>query len=159
MSQCLSELFCVLRYCNLDCNEMDNLINWGMKTGEPSVIRHCLGMMLSFVESNPARVSPLLQAALSDSTVASAISSDALSSVCYVRLCWRLYESNKDVSYLKVLCSLAQQPIEASSLLAMEFLCSLSFNELNAFNLNGDAGNGGKLPNPLVMHRTHSVYC
>ena len=144
MSQCLSELFCVLRYCDLDCSEMDSLINWGMTTSDPSVIRHCLGMMLSFADKNPARVAPMFQTAMQNADVSASIMSDSLSAATYVRLCWCLYQSNKDNAFLKTLCSIAQQPSEASSLLAMEFLSNLSFEELNAFNLSGDAGNGGR---------------
>ena len=143
MSQCLAELFSVLRYCSLEGSEMDSLIEWGMKTCNPSVIRNCLGMMLTYVNDSPDRMAALLQSALNDSEIASAISSDALSCVCYIRLCWSLYTTKKEMSYVKVLCSLAQQEVEASSMLAMEFLSTLPYAELVKLNKDGEAGNGG----------------
>ena len=48
MASCLPELFCVLRYCELDCEEMNALIQWGMTTADPAVIRHCLGIAFFF---------------------------------------------------------------------------------------------------------------
>ena len=144
MSVCLAELFSILRYCELEGNEVDSLIEWGMKTCDPSVIRNCLGMMLSSVNTSPDRMSTLLQTVMNDGEVASVVSSDALSCVCYIRLCWSLYEMKKEVSYLKVLCSLAQQEVEASSMQAMEFLSTLPYVELVKLNKDGEAGNGGK---------------
>ena len=130
---------------------MDDLIQWGMSTADPSVIRQCLGMMLSFVEETPGRVTPLLHAALTDSNITDAITSDPLSSSCYVRLCWCLYNVNDDPDYLKVLCSTAQQDTEASSLLAMELLCQLPYSILNSLQVNGESGNGGKRDRGLFM--------
>ena len=61
MQSCLPELFCILRYCNLDCTEMDSLIQWGLTTGDPAVLRHCLGMILSLSEKSPERAAALLK--------------------------------------------------------------------------------------------------
>ena len=52
-------------------------------------------------------------------------------------------EATKNNEYLKVVCSYAQQSTEASSLLAMELLCSLPYSFLSTCNQNGDPGNGG----------------
>ena len=135
---------------------MNALIQWGMTTADPAVIRHCLGMMLSIAEDSPDRVIPLLQTALSDPTINNAILADALSSSTYVRLCWCLYESTKNNDYLKVVCSYAQQSTEAASLLAMELLCSLPYSTLSALNQAGDAGNGGSFLIPFLTYRITS---
>ena len=66
MQSCLPELFCILRYCNLDCTEMDSLIQWGLTTGDPAVLRHCLGMILSLSEKSPERAAALLKPCLAD---------------------------------------------------------------------------------------------
>lgn len=145
MSRCLAELFCVIRFSELDCEELDSIIEWGMTTHDPAVLRHCLGMLLSMAPDAPDRAAKLLQSVLTDSSVTAAISQDSLASVCYVKLCWALYKVRKDAAYLKVLCAVAQETAEAPSLLAMELLCQLPYDVLSAMGRDGASGNGGDI--------------
>ena len=140
MQSCLPELFCVLRYCNLDCSEMDALIQWGLTTGDPAVLRHCLGMLLSLSEKAPERVATLLKPCLSDPSV---IESDSLASVCLLRLCFALYATSKEPQYLQTLCRFASSGMESSSLQAMELLSQLPYDVLARLNVAGGAGDGG----------------
>lgn len=143
MSRCLAELFCVIRFSELECEELDSVIEWGMATQDPAVLRHCLGMLLSMAPDASDRAAKLLQSVLTDTTITSAISQDSLASVCYVKLCWALYRVRKDAAYLKVLCTVAQAPAEAPSLLAMELLCQLPYDVLSEMGRDGGRGKGG----------------
>ena len=145
MQNCLPELFCVLRYCNLDCTELDALIQWGFETSDPAVFRHCLGMLLSWAEDTPQRVATLVQPCLDHESIASVVEADNLASICYIRICSVLYEATKESKYLAVLCQYAQHPADSSSLLAMELLYQLPYDVLQNLNVNGAAGSGGKL--------------
>lgn len=142
MSNCLSEVFCILRCSELDCSEIDTLIQWGMSTQDASVIRQCLGMMLSMVSESSQRVVALFKSAL-DPAVREIIMSDSLSSVSFVRLCWSLYQATNANEYLKSLCSLTQESGEACSLQAMECVCQIPYSILATLNTNGDQGDGG----------------
>ena len=140
MQSCLPELFCILRYCNLDCTEMDSLIQWGLTTGDPAVLRHCLGMILSLSEKSPERAAALLKPCLADP---SAIENDSLASVCLLRLCFALYTTSKDPQYLQTLCRFTSGSAESSSLQAMELLSQLPYDVLSHLNAAGAAGDGG----------------
>ena len=141
MQRCLAELFCVLRYCNLDCTEVDALIQWGFTTGDQAVFRHCLGMLLSLAEDAPQRVATLVQPCFDQASV---VESDNLASICYIRICFILYEATKDSKYLTVLCKYVQSDSDCSSLLAMELLSQLPYDVLQGLNVNGGAGSGGR---------------
>lgn len=143
MSHCLAELFCIIRFCELDCEELDAIIQWGVTTSDPAVLRHCLGMLLAIAPEAPERAARLLHDTITNASTAAVISQDTLASVCYVKLCWALYKAKKDAAYLRVLCRCAQEPAEAPSLLAMELLCQLPFETLSAMNGEGASGNGG----------------
>ncbi|OAO12758.1 hypothetical protein AV274_5546, partial [Blastocystis sp. ATCC 50177/Nand II] len=104
MSHCLAELFCIIRFCELDCEELDAIIQWGVTTSDPAVLRHCLGMLLAIAPEAPERAARLLHDTITNASTAAVISQDTLASVCYVKLCWALYKAKKDAAYLRVLC-------------------------------------------------------
>ena len=131
LSSCLPELFCILHYSSLDCTELDEIITWGLSSQDVGVLRHCLGMLLSLFEVNPARAQTLLSSMLSDQALATLISEDEIASVCSIRCCWALYQATKSDAVLKYLAAMACQGVVASRMLAMELLSLLPYEVLS----------------------------
>jgi hypothetical protein len=159
MSFCLPEFFSILRFCNLTDLEFDSIIEWGLTTNNVAAFRHCLGLLLNMSETFPDRVATLFRPIMTNTEAISTITQDSLASSCYLRVCWALYLKKQDSSYLKLICTAATQAEEASSLLAMELLCGLPFDQLNALNAAGDSGNGGRFLLGILTCRTDSNDC
>ena len=88
MSHCLAELFCIIRFCELDCEELDSIIQWGVTTSDPAVLRHCLGMLLAIAPEAPERAARLLHDTITNASTAAVISQDCCAS-CRSRRCRR----------------------------------------------------------------------
>ena len=142
MQRCLAELFCVLRYCNLECAEVDSLIQWGLTTGDASALRHCMGMLLSLSEEAPQRVVVLLQPCLKDTNLLGSIASDNMAAICFIRVCYALYLVTKDSVYLRHICAYTNYEADSTMLLSLELLSQLPYDVLGSLNKDGNPGSG-----------------
>ena len=142
MQRCLAELFCVLRYCNLDCAEVDSLIQWGLTTGDAAVLRHCMGMLLSLSDEAPQRVVSFLQPCLNDQNLLKSIANDNMAAICFVRVCYALYTVTKDSVYLRHICAYIDYEADSIMLLSLELLSQLPYDLLSGLNKDGNPGSG-----------------